>query len=315
MSNVTLTSKDLALQKISELKRSALNCNVFSVYDYDCLSMQELLCKFFEKINQCVDISNKTIVLVDWLVNEGLEIEVAKKLDTWLKDGTLAEIINKEVFEKLNNRLNDHGVNVKDFDCKGDGVSDDTYNFKRCLEYCRDNGLTMFVPPGTYIINETIFSSEDINSENAEKPISIKGSGANVTKLNTNTSVQPVLNLSRSKNVLITDIGSDNSWIQPVQYGGVFVNWNKDRTLYCRDVLSFSREKGFHGYNILINAPRPKTYNHDNDDSNFYRYPLAIQNFSGYNAINIDNMAVDAEGNKTANADGFKCSIYITRYD
>ena len=37
--------------KIKELKPTDLNCNVFNVYDYNGLSMQELLCQFFTKIN------------------------------------------------------------------------------------------------------------------------------------------------------------------------------------------------------------------------------------------------------------------------
>lgn len=95
----------ITLNKIEDLKRSMLNCNVFSVYDYDCLSMQELLCTFFEKINQCVDVTNKTVVLVDWLVSQGLKEEVAKKLEVWFADGTLANIINEVIFKELNNKV------------------------------------------------------------------------------------------------------------------------------------------------------------------------------------------------------------------
>lgn len=103
----------IKLNKIEDLKRSMLNCNVFSVYDYDCLSMQELLCTFFEKINQCVDVTNKTVVLVDWLVSQGLKEEVAKKLESWFADGTLANIINEVIFKELNNKvlLNTRNIN------------------------------------------------------------------------------------------------------------------------------------------------------------------------------------------------------------
>lgn len=99
-------NKELALKTLESLKRDSLNCNVFSVYDYCDLSMQELLCTFFTKINQVVDATNKTVVLVDWLVNQGLSEEVAKKLDTWLRDGTLANIINETVFNELNRKVN-----------------------------------------------------------------------------------------------------------------------------------------------------------------------------------------------------------------
>lgn len=294
---------------MDKLKKEQLNCEIFSVYDYDGLSLQELLCQFFMKINECVDTSNKMLDLSEWLVNKGLAQEVAIKLDKWLKDGTLEDVINTNLFATLDNRINELGINVKSFGCVGDGLTDDTLNFKKCLEYCRDNKKQMYIPRGTYIINNTIFSSNNISSADALKPIVIKGEGANLVKLNTTNDTAPVLNLSTSKIVIIEDVGSDNSWVQPVQYGEVFEKWNKDRTLFVKNVLAFSRENGYHGYNLLINAPRPSTYEHNPHDSNFFRYPLSIQNFSGYNAINIENMALNENGEITSNADG--CALGI----
>lgn len=92
--------------KLESLKPSQLKCNFFSVYDYDGYTIQELLCQFFTAINGCIDISNKTIDLATWLVNEGLEQEVAKKLDLWVTDGTLEQIINHKIFEDLNTKIN-----------------------------------------------------------------------------------------------------------------------------------------------------------------------------------------------------------------
>ena len=90
---------------MEKLKRYDLNCNIFDVYDYDGLSMQELLCQFYTKINECVDFSNSTLNLCSWLVNEGLKEEVAEKLIKWLNDGTLNNIINTSVFNELNAKL------------------------------------------------------------------------------------------------------------------------------------------------------------------------------------------------------------------
>ena len=44
--------------KINELKPYDLNCNIFDVYSYNGLSMQDLLCQFFTKINECIKTSN-----------------------------------------------------------------------------------------------------------------------------------------------------------------------------------------------------------------------------------------------------------------
>ena len=92
-------------KKLEELKPQQLNCNVFDVYSYNGLSMQDLLCQFFTKINECINISNETIDLAKWLVNEGLEIEVVKKLMLWLEDGTLENIINENIFKSLNEKI------------------------------------------------------------------------------------------------------------------------------------------------------------------------------------------------------------------
>lgn len=93
-------------KKLAELKPTMLNCNAFSIYDYpDCYSITELLCEFFKAINGCIELCNKTIDLAEWLVNEGLEQEVAKKLDLWLQDGTLQSIINEKIFKELNDKV------------------------------------------------------------------------------------------------------------------------------------------------------------------------------------------------------------------
>ena len=93
-------------KKLEELKPYQLNCNVFDVYSYNGLTMQDLLCQFFTKINECITVSNETIDLAKWLVNEGLEIEVVKKLMIWLEDGTLENIINVNLFNTLNDKIN-----------------------------------------------------------------------------------------------------------------------------------------------------------------------------------------------------------------
>lgn len=91
--------------KIEELKPANLNCNIFSIYDYDCESLQELLCLFFTKINECIKLTNGSVDLVNWLVSEGLSKEVAEKLKIWLEDGTLSKIINNEIFNELNQKI------------------------------------------------------------------------------------------------------------------------------------------------------------------------------------------------------------------
>ncbi|MGL5749014.1 MAG: glycoside hydrolase family 113 [Paraclostridium sp.] len=92
-------------KRIKNLERCDLNCNVFSVYDYDGLSMQELLCQFFTKINECVKSTNDTLDLLKWLVEVGIKEEVAKQLLVMIEDGTIAKLINETIFKELNDKI------------------------------------------------------------------------------------------------------------------------------------------------------------------------------------------------------------------
>lgn len=186
-------------KKIESLKPSMLNCNVFSVYDYpSSYTITELLCEFFKAINACIELCNKTIDLTEWLVNEGLEKEVAEKLDSWLKDGTLQDIINEKIFKELNEKLNETSKNsnylinefnsnkiniqyppvgyeqyacVADANFKGeDGrwyksacsmelATDNTNNIKELMRIAHREGKDLYVPKGRYALENPIVES------------------------------------------------------------------------------------------------------------------------------------------------------------
>ena len=158
------------MKSIEQLKKKDLNCNIFSVYDYDGLTITELLCQFFTKINECIDTSNETIDLAKWLVNEGLEIEVAKTLVMWLEDGTLENIISVNLFNSLNEKINglssqleQIAINVKNFGAKGDGLNDDTEAINNAINFAYSNDFKkVYFPYGEYLINSSLTLKGDL---------------------------------------------------------------------------------------------------------------------------------------------------------
>lgn len=141
------------------------------VYD-DSLSYYEVLCKFSEALNEVIENQNELTDefqnLLNW-VNTELEKYSKEQLEAWKNDGTLAEIINEQLFSELEGKIdalaNYFSVNVKDYGAKGDGITDDTQAFKNALialgesdtyKPLGETGGILFIPLGCYIITDTL---------------------------------------------------------------------------------------------------------------------------------------------------------------
>lgn len=84
------------------------------VYDFSDITNEELRCKFFQKLQECVDLCNNSSEIIDWIKNEGVEDNVKETLNTWKDDGTLKEIINNYILINLKNEiLSELNSNVK----------------------------------------------------------------------------------------------------------------------------------------------------------------------------------------------------------
>ena len=215
--------------RLKELKRHDLNCSVFDVYNYNGLSMQELLCQFFNKINECVEMSNNTLDITDWLVNEGLKEEVVKKLLLWYSDGTFEELINNTLFENLNNKIDEFTenmtyINVDSFGAVGDGVTDDTEAIEKCINYVTNNlkntKKIVFSPGKNYMVNEIYPKSGN----------TIDFTGATIKKIPTIEGSYGVLSIHKQNNVTIINptiigdrklhLGSDGESGHGIRIGG-----------------------------------------------------------------------------------------------
>jgi hypothetical protein len=125
-----------------------------------------------QKVNKIIKYLDDTGLLVggvvtqwntvmEWVMNEGLDDSVTKKLDDMLADGTFNELINQVLFGALDDRiktledlkLGDKPVSISSFGAKGDGVTDDTQAFKDAIL----SGKTIELKDGaTYVISSVL---------------------------------------------------------------------------------------------------------------------------------------------------------------
>lgn len=246
------------------------------VYD-DSLSYYELLCKVVDYLNNTIDdvntlgsdvdnLNKAFIELQDYVNNYfstlDVQQEINNKLDEMVEDGT---------FDKLLSKIITGVVNIKAMGAKGDGVNNDTIYFQKAI----DTNQIIFIPNGTYIVDELHFNTERLQ---------VIGE--------TNTFINSSVNwdLKDISDVYIKNITMTNAKII------IYSDYSnlRDKNMYLENVLNTSGTS----WNLFIANKAPSAPYHDRpiNDSLYSHYPLEIVNNSGYNSIMVNNIQQNADG-------------------
>ena len=92
-----------------------------SVYEFNDFTLNELICKLAQKMDEVISQSNEAFNYLDWLKGEGSLNEVLNILLAWKEDGTLETLINDVLLENIQNDLDaitketKRNKNIKDY--------------------------------------------------------------------------------------------------------------------------------------------------------------------------------------------------------
>ena len=177
---------------IDKIRNIGLDKLVTQVYDFDGLTTDELMCKFAQKINiiiehfnyldkQCQNNYEALKLKLEYLLGQGVEKEVAKKIIELINDGTLGDLINESLLADINAQLDNivhklygaKNYNIIDYGAVGDGITDNTQAFIKAFKEIPNNS-TLIIPNGEYIVYKDNDGSTQANSVSLDKCILLK---------------------------------------------------------------------------------------------------------------------------------------------
>ena len=185
----------------------------------------EALLNWVDSVNQLTENVNDWNIYLDDFVetfDEKLAPTVRDMLNEMEQDGRLADIINEEIFETLNDRIDTHEtridtltdrvketiVNIKDYGATGNGVDDDTQVFQQVANM----GVSVYVPPGTYVLSNTVYMQSNTQFIGSGDDTVIKHTGSSrYVAFRGNGDIGDMINIvspagARDTHVSLTDV-------------------------------------------------------------------------------------------------------------
>ena len=115
---MNVENRELSQKLINSIEDLRKSINTISVYDFNIYSSMELYYTIANKLNELIKecyryevaVSDEIIKQNDclqYLLNEGLNTEVVKKINQMVTDGIIDTIINHNVFNSLNEKIDD----------------------------------------------------------------------------------------------------------------------------------------------------------------------------------------------------------------
>lgn len=294
---------DLTLEQVETIKDMSVKLNVVSVYDLDVYTSMELYYKLANKVNEIINelwrfettLSKELIEQnkeLEFLLNEGLVIEVSKKVISLIDDGTISNLINNKIFKGLDekisvldsklenntiniNTLNSNSpyINILKCGAKLDGVTDDSSALLLATEYNKP----IYIPQGNMYIGKPVV----IENKDSFEIYGLKNSIISVK-----SNIEGIL-IQNSQNIKIHDLYFDCS----NQNGLTHANNQMIRILNCDNVRIYDNELYNGSMGLKLDTINMLDYN-NNKHTNFTGWGVVFSNIKNgniYNNLSHDN--------------------------
>lgn len=137
--------------------------------DFDAITNYQLLCKIVEYLNTTInktnELGNQVEVLTNWFNNLDVQDEIDNKLDTMAQDGTLARIINENIFNDLNNKIDTlERTTSENFENVNNQIGQTNTNLQNLTK--AQNPISLYKGKNLVVFGDSFTDPENQNSVN-----------------------------------------------------------------------------------------------------------------------------------------------------
>ena len=160
-----------------------------SVYHFNEYTLNELICKLAQKMDEVISQANESFNYLDWLKGQGLSDEVIKIMLEWKEDGTLESLINDVLLQDINTKVDNCITEVDNFikevdtfktevseqldtiakydvvvglGCDNTGAVEIGDTIQSFLDDTNETKINLYFPPGTYKWNKTVTTNKTL---------------------------------------------------------------------------------------------------------------------------------------------------------
>ena len=182
--------------KEKNIQELAIRMGLITVEDMCQYTIAQLVVKIANKVNELVDEvwrfeSDVQEILktqnenIQYLLGEGLHLEVGNIFDGWVQDGTFDALLNHSALKSVNDRIDEtnaqlsqkvNHVTVEEFGVIGDGITDDTEKLQQAINFACENSLTLTCKTGkTFYTSSPLVISKGFYLDFANSTIKSSG--------------------------------------------------------------------------------------------------------------------------------------------
>lgn len=297
---------------IEKLQNLAVSMQLVTVEDMQKHSIPQLVTMIANKMNELIqevyrfegDVSDVVKTQNDniqYLLGEGLHLEVATVFENWMNDGTFDTLINQTALKQVNDRIDktnaqlsqliySNYVNVVDFGADKTGVKDST-NAIRLAIASVERGVIYF-PRGYYRLTDSVVLKSGITIKGEDRKSTFICPDLNVMGVTSSTlGVTPCFRTSgTADDISICDIGLDSlKFNDDSKVGGILFS-----TTYILNNFTAKNLYGLGQYQLLkFNRGDNYYFNNIHCDSSCKITPEPSENilsFAYNNNIIIENI-------------------------